>query len=330
MKNFKAFRVYKEGLDVSGRYETLRLEDLNPGEVIIEARYSSVNYKDALGATGKGAILKKFPLVAGIDVAGVVLSSASESIKAGDEVLVTGCGLGEDHDGGLSQIVRVPKDFVVPLPEGLSLFDAMALGTAGFTAALALERMLVNGQVPEMGPIVVTGASGGVGHFAVSLFAKAGFDVLAISAKESCYGFLKELGAAKVMPLEELALSDKPLTKTRFGGAVDNLGDKALSGLLPAVAMWGNVASVGVAMGHEISGTVFPHILRGVSLLGISSTNASMPVRRKIWQHLATDWRVDRLQDIVTETIPLSQVDEVFDRMLARKTFGRVVVDCLQ
>lgn len=329
MDTFRAFRVYKKDNKVTGKLERLVLADLSPGEVVIKAHYSSVNYKDALGATGKGAILKKFPLVAGIDVAGSVLSSDDPCFQIGSQVLVTGCGLGEDHDGGFSEIVRVPKDFVIPIPKGLSMFDAMSYGTAGFTAALALERMLANGQEPAMGPIVVTGASGGVGSLATAIFAKVGFDVLAISAKESCESFLRGLGAVDVMPLDALKLdASKPLAKARFGGAIDNLGGDALSGLLPAIHLWGNVASIGLAQGYKLHGTVYPHILRGVSILGISSTNAPMKIRSRVWNCLASDWKVDDLRRVVTETIPLSAIDSAFERMLNRSTFGRLVVDC--
>ena len=265
---FRAFRVSKEDGSIQGKLVELTIDDLGEGQVIVDALYSSVNYKDALAATGKGAILKSFPLVAGIDMAGVVRESLDDRFKPGDEVLITGCGLGETHDGGYSQTLRVPADWLVPLPDGLSAWEAMGLGTAGFTAAICVHRMLVNGQVPEMGPIVVTGASGGVGSFAVNIFSSLGFDVLAVSGKPERVDALKALGAAKVVLPDELALAKRPLDKALYGGVVDNVGGAILSGLIPHVQLWGNIASVGLASGPDLKGTVFPHILRGVSLPG--------------------------------------------------------------
>lgn len=328
MSPFKAYRVFKEAQGVVGRLVTLDLSDLSPGNVVIEAHYSSINYKDSLGATGKGAILKKFPLVAGIDVAGVVKSSTDREFPVGAEVLVTGCGLGETIDGGLSEIVRVPAEYVVRKPEGMSLKESMILGTAGFTAALCLHRMLQNNQSRDKGPIVVTGASGGVGSISVALFAQAGFEVIAVSGKEEAFPLLKDLGAKDVLSLSDLALSTKPLSKARFGGAVDNLGGAPLAGLLASTALWGNVASVGLALSSELHSSVFPHILRGVSLLGISSANAPMGLRQQIWQRLADDWKIEQINAILSEVVALTQVESVFERMLSRRTKGRILVDC--
>lgn len=229
----KAFRVYAE--KTPGRLETMEAKDLTPGEVLVRVHYSSVNFKDALAGTGKGKILRKFPLNAGIDAAGVVLESHAPDIKVGDKVIVTGCGTGENLDGGYAELLRAPAASVVPLPKGLTLREAMLLGTAGFTAALALHRMTNNGQTPKLGPILVTGASGGVGSFAVQLFAHAGYEVHAMSAKSDAVDYLKELGAREVHA--DLKLGSRPLESARFGGAVDNVGGRQLAQVLAHVEL---------------------------------------------------------------------------------------------
>ena len=247
---FKAYRVFKEKDKVIGRLVQLTDEDLSSGEVTVKVSYSSVNYKDALGATGKGKILKRFPLVAGIDMAGRVLNSTHSSVKEGESVLVTGCGLGESHDGGYSEIVRVPVGWVVPLPKGLSLKEAMIYGTAGFTVALSIHRLEVNGQNPERGPLLVTGASGGVGSFAVSFLKKLNYKVLAMSGKPHEVERLKELGAEDVLsPQAFFEKKTRPLESSRFGGLIDNVGGKLLGTLIPYIHPWGNVACIGLAGG---------------------------------------------------------------------------------
>jgi NADPH2:quinone reductase len=308
------------------RVETLRLDDLSPGNVLIRAHYSSVNYKDALAVTGKGKILRRFPLVGGIDVSGVVESSDDFRFHAGDQVLVTGYGLSQDHDGGYADYVRVPADWVVPVPKGLSLADAMALGTAGFTAALAIQRMEDNGQRPDQGGIVVTGATGGVGSLAIDLLAGRGYEVVAITGKHEAVEDLKALGARQVLFRHELAMGRQPLEKTQWGGAIDNVGGELLAWLTRTVSLWGNIASIGMAGGSELHTTVMPFILRGVSLLGVSSANCPMPLRRRIWQRLATDLRPKHLDRIVTATVSLDDVPGVSEKMLAGKHRGRTVV----
>ncbi len=326
--NFRAFQVVETDQQLGvGKLTRLGLDDPRPGNVIIRAHYSSVNYKDALGATGKGKIMKTLPVVGGIDVSGEVESSADPRFKPGDPVLVTGCGLGEAHDGGYAEYARVPSEWVVPVPLGLTTRGAMILGTAGFTAALALHRMLANDQTADKGPILVTGASGGVGSFAVALFAKLGFRVIAASGKESEQSRLRELGAAEVKSFDDLSLDTKPLSKARFGGAVDNLGGEPLAKLIPAINLWGNVAVIGLAVSADLHTTVFPEILRGVSLLGISSANCPMPLRLILWQRLANEWQLD-LDRFVSEEVPLSAITPVFDRMLERKTAGRILINC--
>jgi acrylyl-CoA reductase (NADPH) len=321
----RAYRIQKEGLN-QGQLVTLPLEQLSEGNVVIEARYSSLNYKDALAVTGQGRILRKFPLNAGIDVAGLVLRSADPRFQTGDPVLVTGCGLGESQDGGFASHVQVPGDWIVPLPSGMSLREAMIYGTAGFTAGLCVHRLLVNDQTPDKGPMVVTGASGGVGSLAVAMLSKLGFEVIAVSSKTSSVDFLKGLGARQVTKPEELALGKRPLESVRFGGVVDNVGGTLLEGLLRHVQLWGNVASIGLAGGAELQATVMPFILRGVSLLGISSANCPMPLRREIWSQLSGALRPSNLETFVHQEIPLEGLAQASQDMLARKTEGRSLV----
>jgi NADPH2:quinone reductase len=243
-------------------------------------------------------------------------------------VLVNGMGLGETHDGGFAGYVRVPADWIVPMPAGLSPFEAMALGTAGFTAALALHRMEQLGQRPGSEPIVVTGASGGVGSFAVSMLAARGYPVLAVSGRGSSDTYLRELGASEVRTPEQLQLGSRPLESARFAGAIDNVGGAILAGLTRHVGLWGNIASVGNASGAELETTVFPLILRGVSLLGISSTNCPMPLRVEVWNRLGGDLKPRHLDRVVSGTIPLAAVPGAAARLLARDVRGRLVVAC--
>lgn len=329
---FLACRIYKnesENNKVSHRLEQMSLEDLRGGEVVVRVHYSGVNYKDALAATGKGAILKRFPLNGGIDFAGVVKSSSDERFEAGQQVLVNGCGLGEIHDGGLSEYARVPADWVMLIPDGLTMKDCMVLGTAGFTAGLAIHRMLENGQSPDKGPIVVTGASGGVGSNAISMLTGLGYETIAVSGRREFDNYLSSLGATKVCCADDLNLSDRPLDKGIFGGAVDSVGGQLLSKIMAHTNLWGNIASIGLADTHEFEATVFPLILRGVSLLGVSSTNCPMPLRRNIWKRLGEDLKPKHLDKILTDEVKLQDVSPVFEELLNRKRFGRTIVNCL-
>jgi NADPH2:quinone reductase len=328
MAAFSAFRIH-ENTDgtVRAGLEKLSLDDLLPGEVVIRSRYSSVNYKDALAATGKGRILRRFPLTGGIDVAGVVTSSDDARFHKGDQVLVTGCGMGESHDGGFSEVVRVPADWVVPLPEGLSLFDAMALGTAGFTAALAIDRMEQNGLAPGQGPVVVSGASGGVGSIAIDLLSGCGYEVVALSRKPEIKDYLLSLGAVEVLNAKAIAATDKPLETTRWAGAIDNVGGDLLGWLTRTVQPWGSIASIGMAGGVELHTTVMPFILRGVSILGITSANCPMSRRVKVWQRLATDMKPQHLASIVSGRVTLDELPGVFETLLSAQHCGRYVVD---
>ena len=323
---FRAYRIHSEGGRISARFEDLGLQDLSPGEVVIRVSHSGINYKDALAATGAGRILRRYPLVGGIDLAGSVESSADARFRAGDEVLVTGCALSETHDGGYAEVARVNADWVIPLPAGMNAFDVMALGTAGFTAALAIHRMEQNGQSPQGGPIVVTGASGGVGSLAIDMLARRGYRVIAVSGKAAAAPYLKELGAHEVLSRQELDLGSRALETARFGGAIDNLGGEILTWLTRTVDFWGNIASIGLAAGPELKTTVMPFILRGVSLLGINSSATPREWRLKVWERIGTDLRPRHLKEIVTRTIDFAQLPQAFPAYLDGSVTGRTVV----
>jgi acrylyl-CoA reductase (NADPH) len=316
-----ACRVFREPDGVVARIAEFAVDDLTPGTVVIRAEWSGINFKDALGVTGRAPIYKRFPLNAGIDVAGHVESSSDRRFKPGDAVLVNGMGLGETNDGGFAQMARVPADWVVPLPSGLDLRESMALGTAGFTAALALHRMEVNGQTPGHGPVVVTGATGGVGSAAISLLKKRGYAVVAVSGRPEHEAYLKELGAGEVATPDALGVGTRPLEATRFGGVIDNVGGPLLAGLIRHVALWGNVAAVGNAAAPAFD-------LRGVSLLGASSANCPMELRTAIWNRLGADLKPPMLDRIVSRTVPLAEVIPACATLMNRTALGRVLVDC--
>ena len=326
MQSFRACRIHNNSGTVTAAIDEIALDALSPGEVVIRVHYSSVNYKDALAATGRGKILRRFPLTGGIDLAGVVTDSVDDRFQAGDEVLVTGCGLGESHDGGFSEVARVPADWVVPLPAGLSLFDAMVLGTAGFTAALAIDRLEQNGQQPSLGPLLVTGASGGVGSVAIDLLSARGYEVVALTRKRDATAYLERLGAASVMHGDSLAADGRPLQSALWGGAIDNVGGKVLAGLISSTRPWGNIASIGMAGGSECHTTVMPFILRAVSVLGISSANCPMERRLRVWRRLVSDLRPVHLQKIVAGVIDLDELPPVFEQLLEGGHQGRFVV----
>ena len=333
MNPFWAVRVHAPDGGTGDAYATLqqvRLEELTAGEVTVEVHYSGINFKDALATTGRGKIMKRFPLNAGIDAAGIVMESTHPTIKIGQKVLVAGAGTGEVNDGGFAEVMRAPGASVVPLPEGLNLRDAMIMGTAGFTAALALHRMLENHQTPAMGPILVTGASGGVGSFAVQLFSQAGFTVQAVSGKHEAIRYLTELGAERVIPPEELGLGTKALESVRFGGVVDNVGGKLLSQALAHTQLWGNVCCIGLASSVELQATVMPLILRGVSLLGVSSNNTPHPLRVALWEKLAGPWRPKLLERVHTHTVELKDVVLACEDLLHRRILGRILVQVRQ
>ena len=326
MNRFRAFRIHSQGGKIVARFEELGLEDLAPGEVVIRVTHSGINYKDALAATGAGKILRRYPLVGGIDLAGIVESSSDPRFAPGTAVLVTGCGLSETHDGGYAQFARVPGDWVIPMPPGLDAFTAMALGTAGFTAALAIHRMEQNGQEPAGGPIAVTGASGGVGSIAIDMLSARGYRVVAVSGKADAVPYLRELGAREVLLRASLDLGSRPLENARFGGAIDNLGGDTLTWLTRTVDFWGNIASIGLASGAGFTTTVMPFILRGVALLGVNSSATRREWRLAVWQRIATDLRPRHIERIVTRTIAFDELPAAFPDYIAGRVTGRTVV----
>jgi NADPH2:quinone reductase len=326
MNRFKAFRIHSESGKIVARFEQLTLDELAQGEVVIRVSHSSINYKDALAATGAGKILRRYPLVGGIDLAGVVESSTDPRYAPGAQVLVTGCGLSETHDGGYAQYARVPGDWVIPMPPGLDAHTAMAVGTAGFTAALAIHRMEQNGQVPSGGPVAVTGATGGVGSIAIDMLGARGYRVVAVSGKASATPYLKELGASEVLNRTEIDLGSRPLENARFGGAIDNLGGETLTWLTRTVDFWGNIASIGLAASPELKTTVMPFILRGVALLGINSSATRREWRLAVWKRIATDLRPRHLGQIVTRTIGFDDLPKAFPPYLEGGVTGRTVV----
>ena len=323
--SFTAFRIHNDTNGYRSGPEQISLDALAPGEVVIKTAYSSVNFKDALAGTGQGKILRKFPLAGGIDVAGHVVASSDPKFKEGDAVLVTGCGLSETRDGGYSEYARLESQWVIPLPNGLSLRESMILGTAGFTAALALYRMRDNRQTPDLGPLAVTGATGGVGSLAVDIFSRAGFEVHAISGKAEHADYLKAIGASEVLGRDALATT-RPMESARFGGGLDNVGGNMLASLLAQTHPYGNVASAGLAATADLPTTVMPFIIRGVSLVGVASAGTARDIREAVWQHLATDWKPRHLERICTREITLAQLPEIFATMLAGGSFGRTLV----
>jgi putative YhdH/YhfP family quinone oxidoreductase len=326
MTRFRAFRIHNDEFGYRAGIETMDTGALSPGEVLVKVAYSSVNYKDALAGTGKGRILRTYPLNGGIDVAGHVVASTDPAFKEGDAVLCTGSGLSETRDGGYAQYARLDARWTIPLPAGLSLRESMIIGTAGFTAALALLRMQDNRQTPALGPIAVSGASGGVGQLAIDIFSRAGYEVHAISGKADHFDFLRSLGATDCIDRHQLAFSGKPMDSARFGGALDNVGGGMLAGLLPLIVPYGNVALCGNAGGIVFDSTVMPFIIRGTSLLGVASAGTARDIRDEIWRRLASDWKPRHLERIATRDIALEELPQVFERMLAGESFGRTLV----
>ena len=326
MDTFKAFRIHETAGKIAARFERLTLEELSPGDVVIDVQYSGINYKDALAATGAGRILRRYPMVGGIDLAGVVRTSTDARYKTGDAVLVTGSGLSEIQDGGYAEVARVPGEGVIPMPKGLDTFRAMALGTAGFTAALAIHRMEHNGQEPARGPIVVTGATGGVGSIAIDMLAGRGYEVIAVTGKEESADYLKSLGAARVVLRQEMQLGSRPLEAVRYAGAIDNVGGEVLAGLTRQVDFWGNIASVGLAGGANLVTTVMPFILRGINLLGINSSATRRAERLEVWGRIAGDCAPRHLPRIASRTIPFDELPTAFQAHIDGKVTGRTVV----
>lgn len=328
MTPFKAYRLTQTGTTVQAGFVDCTLDELDPGDVVVRVAYSDVNYKDALAATGKGKILRRPTCIGGIDLAGTVVSSAHPHVAAGDEVCAAGFDLGVAHDGGYAQYARVPGDWLTKLPPGLSLWESMALGTAGFTAAMGIVRMEENGLTPANGPVIVSGATGGVGSIAIAALARLGYEVVALTGKEDQAAWLKRLGASDVMLRSSLDLAKvRPLDKARWAGAVDNLGGDVLAWMASTMTFRGVIASVGLAASANLPTTVLPFILRGVSLLGINSTDCpTAAMRATVWRRLATDMKPPLL-DEMCRTIPFPQLPDVFADFINANVTRRVVVD---
>ncbi len=327
-ESFKAFRIYAENNFERAGVESLTLDDLSPGDVVIRVEYSSVNYKDALAGSGQGKILRKSPLNGGIDLAGVVVSSESDQFKTGQSVLVNGSGLSEVHDGGFSQYARVPADWVVPMPAGLSSKTSMIIGTAGFTAALAIQRMQDNHQTPEQAPVLVTGATGGVGSFAVQLLRQLGFEVVAMTRKSDRHDYLYSLGASKIIDGNEIKVDNASMHKGRWAGAIDNLGGDSLAWLTKCVKPWGNIVSIGMAGGVDMNTSTMPFILRGISLLGVTSAACPQTLRKHVWNRLGGELLPGKLDQVCSHEVTLEQLPEAFRNLLDGKIIGRQLV-CL-
>jgi putative YhdH/YhfP family quinone oxidoreductase len=325
-EHFNAFRIHNDESGYRSSLETITAGDLGDGDVTIEVAWSGINYKDALAATGKAKILRTYPLIGGIDVAGTVIESASEDFKPGDQVLANGSGLSEDRNGGWTEYLRLPAEIVVPLPAGLSMREAMGLGTAGFTAAMSLYRMEANGQNPDMGPIVVTGASGGVGTVAINLLSHAGYEVHAITGKVEEFDWLEQLGARQCISRHDLHWGQQPLEQPTWAGCIDNVGGEMLAGISRVIDLWGNIVCCGMAGHHTLNTTVFPLILRGVSLLGVSSANCPIVTRKMLWNRLAEEWKPPKLDEIIRNEVGLDGLEQVFDSMMKGESRGRTIV----
>jgi NADPH2:quinone reductase len=322
MQTFAAFRIHEQRAGI----EQLQLADLSPGDVTIRVHWSGINYKDALAGTGKGRILRRFPLVGGVDLAGVVTASSNATIAVGDEVLVTGCGLSETRDGGYAEFARVPAEAVVKLPPSLSLRQAMAVGTAGFAAALAIMQLEHNGLTRDQGPVAVTGATGGVGLIAIDMLAARGHEVVAFTRKAGSEALLKRIGASQVEVLDAGTLTTRPLEPERWAGAIDNVGGAMLSWLLRSTRMHGSVAAVGMAGGAELNVSVMPFLLRGTNLLGINSAATRREKRVAVWNRIGGDLAPRHLDDIETRTVDLDGLMQAFETILAGSNTGRTLV----
>jgi acrylyl-CoA reductase (NADPH) len=327
MDNFKAFMVNKTDHDFSAEVKTIGLDDLPAGDVMIKVAYSSVNFKDGLASIPNGKIVRSYPFVPGIDLAGTVVSSEDNRFKEGDEVIATSYEIGVSHYGGFSEFARIPAKWIVPLPKGLNLREAMVYGTAGFTAALSVHRLEENGLTPEKGKVLVTGATGGVGSVAVAMLAKRGYHVVASTGKESEHNFLQEIGAAEIISREDLAGEKiKPLDKQLWAAAVDPVGGKTLSAILSKLDYNGSVAVSGLTGGTDVPTTVFPFILRGINLLGIDSVYCPMETRKLLWQRMATDLKPEGLLGTIENEVSLEELPGVLSRILKGENRGRTIV----
>jgi len=326
ISTFRAYVVNKTATDFSAGLQDTTLDALSPGDVVIKVAYSGVNYKDGLASIPNGRVIRKYPLVPGVDLSGIVVESSDSRFKSGDEVLVTSFDLGVSHCGGFSEYARVKADWIVPLPAGLTLKEAMALGTAGYTAALSIHQLERMGLKPANGPVLVTGATGGLGSMSISILKALGYTVAASTGKEAEHGYLQELGADEILSRQETsAASSRSLDKERWAGCIDGVGGSTLAYALRTMKYGGSIASVGNTGGPDFSTTVFPFILRAVNLLGIESAYCPMELRLQLWQHLASDYKPAHLDRIARE-VPFDELPQALAAILKGGVRGRIVV----
>jgi len=326
MENFRAYRINEVDGKIVAGFEQLSIDDLSEGNVVVKVSHSTINYKDALAATGAGKILRRYPLVGGIDLAGTVVSSDDADFQPGSAVLVNGCGLSETRDGGYAEYARVSSASLVPIPAGMTAAECMQIGTAGYTAALAIHRMEQNGQLPENGAIVVTGATGGVGSIAIDMLSGRGYEVVALTGKAHESDYLKSIGARGVLLRDALDFGKRPMEKAQWAGAIDNLGGDYLAWLTRTVDYGGNIASVGLAASHKLETTVLPFILRAVCLLGINSVDTPRDLRHAVWKRIGGDLRPQHLDRIGHNTIGFDELPGAFQAYLDGAVTGRTIV----
>ncbi len=326
MENFRAFRIDRDDDGIKAGFQTLSIDDLTAGNVVVKVSHSTINFKDALAATGAGQILRRYPLNGGIDLAGTVETSDDPEFQPGTPVLVNGCGLSETVDGGYSEYARLDSASLVPIPDGMSPAQAMQIGTAGYTAALAVHRMEQNGQLPENGPVVVTGSTGGVGSIAIDMLDNRGYDVVAVTGKATEERYLCDIGARRILLRDQIDLGKRPLEKAQWAGAIDNLGGDYLTWLTRTVGYGGNIASIGLAASHKLNTTVMPFILRAVCLLGINSTDTPRDLRLAVWSRIGNDLRPRHLDRIGHRTIGFDELPGAFQAYLDGTVTGRTVV----
>ncbi len=326
MDEFRAYRIDQRDGEIVAGFQTLSIDDLTEGNVVVRVSHSTINYKDALAATGAGKILRHYPLNGGIDLAGVVVSSEDTDFQPGTAVLVNGCGLSETVDGGYSEYARLNSESLVPIPDGMTTAEAMQIGTAGYTAALAIHRMEQNGQTPGQGPVVVTGATGGVGSVAIDMLQHRGYEVVAVTGKETEEAYLKKIGAARILLRDQIDLGKRPLEKAEWAGAIDNLGGDYLTWLTRTMRYGGNIASIGLAASAALNTTVLPFILRAVCLLGINSVETPHDLRRAVWSRIGADLRPRHLDVIGSRTISFDELPDAFQAYIDGTVTGRTVV----
>ncbi len=326
MDRFRAYRIDEEDGNIVAGFQELSVDDLTEGNVVIRVSHSSINYKDALAATGTARILRRYPLNGGIDLAGVVVSSEDAEFQPGTAVLVNGCGLSETVDGGYSEYARVDSKSLVVIPAGMSAVEVMQIGTAGYTAALAIHRMEQNGQSPDLGPVIVTGATGGVGSVAIDMLTGLGYEAIAVTGKATEEAYLREIGASRVLLRDQIDLGKRPLEKAQWGGAIDNLGGDYLTWLTRTVNYGGNIASIGLAASAALNTTVLPFILRAVCLLGINSVDTPSDLRRAVSARIGDDLKPQHLSTIGNRTISFDELPDAFQAYIDGTVTGRTVV----